>query len=93
MIVPKNLIYHLVERLEKNKGPLGQYAKEAHGYFTYPKLEGEMGNKMIFRGKECLVWSVNNLLDTEYYDHLSRFKKMSIHEMGRNFSFGLNYKF
>jgi iron complex outermembrane receptor protein len=39
------------------------------------------------------VWSINNLLDTEYYDHLSRFKKMGIHEMGRNFSFGLNYKF
>ena len=52
----------IFERLESNKGPLGQYAKEAHGYFTYPKLEGEIGNKMIFRGKECLVWSVNNYL-------------------------------
>ena len=39
------------------------------------------------------VWSINNLLDEEYYDHLSRFKKMGIHEMGRNISFGLNYKF
>lgn len=39
------------------------------------------------------VWSINNLLDTEYFDHLSRFKKMGIHEMGRNISFGLNYKF
>ena len=52
----------IFDRIEKNKGPLGQYAKEAHGYFTYPKLEGEIGNKMIFRGKECLVWSVNNYL-------------------------------
>jgi len=39
------------------------------------------------------VWSINNLLDEEYYDHLSRFKNMGIHEMGRNISFGLNYKF
>lgn len=52
----------IFERIEKNKGPLGQYAKGTHGYFTYPKLEGEIGNKMIFRGKECLVWSVNNYL-------------------------------
>ncbi len=43
-------------------GPLGQYGKEAHGYFTFPKLEGEINPKMKFRGKEVLTWSLNNYL-------------------------------
>ena len=41
---------------------MGQHAKESHGYFTFPKLEGPIGNKMTFRGKEVLVWSINNYL-------------------------------
>ena len=36
--------------------------KKAHGYFTFPKLEGEISNKMFFRGKEVLVWSINNYI-------------------------------
>ncbi len=43
-------------------GPLGQYGKEAHGYFMFPKLEGEIHPKMKFRGKEVLTWSLNNYL-------------------------------
>lgn len=45
-----------------NYGPLGMYADAADGYFMFPKLEGEISNKMIFKGKECLVWSLNNYL-------------------------------
>lgn len=52
----------IFDKIKKNRGPLGQHAKGVHGYFTFPKLEGEISNKMIFRGKECLVWSVNNYL-------------------------------
>jgi glycine C-acetyltransferase len=52
----------LFDKLKENRGPLGKYSKEAHGYFTFPKLEGEISNKMIFRGKERLVWSLNNYL-------------------------------
>ncbi|MCX8481295.1 MAG: pyridoxal phosphate-dependent aminotransferase family protein, partial [Sediminibacterium sp.] len=43
-------------------GPLGQHRKNAHGYFTFPKLEGEIGSKMLFRGKEMIIWSLNNYL-------------------------------
>ena len=43
-------------------GPLGQYGKEAKGYFMFPKLEGEIHPKMKFRGKELLTWSLNNYL-------------------------------
>ncbi len=52
----------IFEKIEQNRGPLGMHAKEAHGYFTFPKLEGDISNKMIFRGKEKLVWSLNNYL-------------------------------
>ena len=43
-------------------GPLGQHQKMAHGYFSFPKLEGEIGPYMMFRGKEHLIWSLNNYL-------------------------------
>ena len=43
-------------------GPLGQYGKDAHGYFAFPKLEGEIHPRMKFRGKEVLTWSLNNYL-------------------------------
>jgi glycine C-acetyltransferase len=36
--------------------------KRAHGYFAFPKLEGELGNRMYFRGEEKIVWSLNNYL-------------------------------
>lgn len=45
-----------------NLGPIGQYAKSVHGYWTFPKLEGEISTRMHFRGKEKLVWSLNNYL-------------------------------
>ncbi len=52
----------IFEKVMKNMGPLGAHIKEAHGYFTFPKLEGEIGPKMIFNGKEKLNWSLNNYL-------------------------------
>jgi glycine C-acetyltransferase len=52
----------IFERIKHNRGPLGQHSKQSHGYFTFPKLEGEIANKMVFRGKERLVWSLNNYL-------------------------------
>ncbi|MEY4628656.1 MAG: hypothetical protein RLZZ595_982 [Bacteroidota bacterium] len=52
----------IFERLIKNYGPLGQHRERAHGYFAFPKLEGEISNRMNFRGKEKIVWSLNNYL-------------------------------
>ncbi len=52
----------LFEKILENRGPIGQYSKVAHGYFAFPKLEGEIGSRMIFRGKERIVWSLNNYL-------------------------------
>jgi len=52
----------IFEKLLKHYGNIGQHRKRAHGYFTFPKLEGEIGSRMQFRGKEMIVWSLNNYL-------------------------------
>ena len=52
----------IFEKLIKHKGPLGQHRERAHGYFAFPKLEGNIGSRMKFRGKEVIVWSLNNYL-------------------------------
>ncbi len=52
----------LFEKLKERRGPLGQYSKQTHGYFMFPKLEGEIGAHMKFRGKELIIWSLNNYL-------------------------------
>jgi len=52
----------IFEKIKNNRGPLGQHSKESHGYFTFPKLEGEIGAHMTFRDKPVLTWSLNNYL-------------------------------
>ncbi|HEU4575606.1 MAG TPA: aminotransferase class I/II-fold pyridoxal phosphate-dependent enzyme [Chitinophagaceae bacterium] len=52
----------IFERLVKHYGPIGQHRERAHGYFAFPKLEGEISSRMKFRGKDMIVWSLNNYL-------------------------------
>lgn len=52
----------LFTRILEQAGPLGKYADMAEGYFMFPKLEGELGNRMYFQGKEVVCWSINNYL-------------------------------
>ena len=52
----------LFEKLLQDRGPLGKHSSVAHGYFAFPKLEGEIGPLMKFRGKEMLNWSLNNYI-------------------------------
>lgn len=52
----------LFAKFENKLGPIGDHADKVPGYFSFPKLEGEIGNRMKFRGKECIVWSLNNYL-------------------------------
>ena len=52
----------IFEKIQANRGPLGIHAKESHGYFTFPKLEGEISPHMVFRGRKMLNWSLNNYL-------------------------------
>lgn len=52
----------LFDKLQVDKSPIGQHAKVGHGYFSYPKLEGELAPWMKFRNKMVLNWSLNNYL-------------------------------
>lgn len=51
----------LFDKLQIEKTPLGQFAP-VEGYYIFPKLEGELGNRMKFNGEEVIVWSLNNYL-------------------------------
>lgn len=52
----------IFDRIKKDRGPIGQYQKAGHGYFSFPKLEGEIHPHMTFRGKKVLNWSLNNYI-------------------------------
>jgi glycine C-acetyltransferase len=56
------MVKDLFERIQNNKGPLGRWASQAEGYFVFPKLEGELGPRMQFQGKNILNWSLNDYL-------------------------------
>lgn len=52
----------IFSKFEKRLGPIGDTAEKVPGYYAFPKLEGEIGNRMVFRGKERIIWSLNNYL-------------------------------
>jgi len=52
----------LFEKIYRDKGPLGKWASQAEGYFVFPKLEGQIANRMKFRGKDVITWSINDYL-------------------------------
>jgi len=52
----------IFDKVVNNMGALGQFADSGYGYYFFPKLEGEISNRMKFRGRDVLVWSLNNYL-------------------------------
>ncbi|GAB2469267.1 8-amino-7-oxononanoate synthase [Hymenobacter qilianensis] len=72
----------LFEKIASNRGPLGSHSHYAHGYFTFPKLEGEIKPRMIFRGKEVLTWSLNNYLGLANHPEVRRVDGESAMEWG-----------
>jgi glycine C-acetyltransferase len=62
LIQPNAIMADIFEKLTKHQGPIGQHRERAHGYFAFPKLEGEISSRMKFRGKDMIVWSLNNYL-------------------------------
>ncbi|MGC6428864.1 MAG: aminotransferase class I/II-fold pyridoxal phosphate-dependent enzyme [Flavobacteriales bacterium] len=78
----------LFEKIKQNRGPLGQHAKSAHGYFTFPKLEGEISNKMTFRGKEVLVWSINNYIGLSNLDEIREADQKAAKQWGLGYPMG-----
>jgi glycine C-acetyltransferase len=56
------MVKDLFARIQENKGPLGKWASQAEGYYVFPKLEGDLGPRMTFHGKQILNWSINDYL-------------------------------
>jgi len=62
----------LFDRILQQAGPLGKYAEVAEGYYMFPQLEGELGNRMMFQGKEVICWSINNYLGLANHPEVRR---------------------
>ena len=81
-----------IDFLAKAKqGRVAMFEEETDGYSVL-NLSGNWMTSFLENDLN-IFWSVNNVFDTEYYDHLSRFKTAGIEEMGRNISVGLKYNF
>lgn len=78
----------LFEKLLQNRGPLGKFSSQAHGYYTFPKLEGEIGSRMKFRGKEKIVWSLNNYLGLANHPEVRKADADAAAEYGLAFPMG-----
>ncbi len=78
----------IFERITKNRGPIGQYQNAGHGYFTFPKLEGEISSHMKFRGKEVLTWSLNNYLGLGNHPEVRKVDAAAAAEYGMAYPMG-----
>lgn len=72
----------IFERLVKNYGPIGEHRDRAHGYYAFPKLEGPIGSRMKFRGKEMVVWSLNNYLGLANHPEIRKVDADAASEFG-----------
>jgi glycine C-acetyltransferase len=78
----------IFEKLIKNSGPIGQHRERAHGYFAFPKLEGEINSRMMFRGKEKIVWSLNNYLGLANHPEIRKVDAEAAKEWGLAYPMG-----
>jgi len=78
----------LFKKVLDRPGSLGKYQKEAHGYFAFPKLEGEISSRMMFRGKEKLVWSLNNYIGLANHPEVRKADAEAAAEFGMAYPMG-----
>ena len=78
----------IFNKIDTTFGPLGKYMDQAHGYYMFPKLEGEISNKMKFMGKEKLVWSLNNYLGLGNHPEVRKVDAEAAKEWGLAYPMG-----
>ena len=78
----------LFEKLLIDRGPLGKLSDVAHGYFTFPKLEGQIAPRMMFRGKERITWSLNNYLGLANHPEVRQADSEASKEWGLGYPMG-----
>ena len=82
------MVKDLFERIQNNKGPLGKWASQAEGYFVFPKLEGDLGPRMQFQGKEVLNWSLNDYLGLANHPEVRKADADAAQEFGAAYPMG-----
>jgi glycine C-acetyltransferase len=78
----------IFEKVVAKMGPLGRYYENGHGYYFFPKLEGEIGSRMIYQGKEKLVWSLNNYLGLANHPEVRKADAEAAAKFGLAFQMG-----
>ena len=78
----------LFQRIYENKGPVGKWAAYAEGYFVFPKLEGPISNRMKFKGKEVITWSVNDYLGLANHPEVRKVDAEAAAEYGSAYPMG-----
>jgi glycine C-acetyltransferase len=78
----------IFDKVAKRMGPLGQHQQWSHGYFSFPRLEGEIAPHMKFRGKEHLVWSLNNYLGLANHPEVRKADEQGAAEFGMAYPMG-----
>lgn len=78
----------LFEKIYKDKGPLGKWASQAEGYFVFPKLEGQISNRMKFQGKDVITWSINDYLGLANHPEVRRVDAEASNEYGAAYPMG-----
>jgi glycine C-acetyltransferase len=78
----------LFEKIYKDKGPLGKWASQAEGYFVFPKLEGQISNRMKFQGKEVITWSINDYLGLANHPEIRKVDAQAAADYGSAYPMG-----
>jgi glycine C-acetyltransferase len=74
--------YDIFHRLMKHYDPISKHRERSHGYFAFPKLEGAIGSRMRFRGKEMIIWSISNYLGIANNPEVNEAEKHALKEFG-----------
>lgn len=78
----------LFDRITKDKGPLGKWAEQAEGYYVFPKLEGQISNRMKFNGNEVITWSINDYLGLANHPEVKKVDAEAASEYGMAYPMG-----
>jgi len=78
----------LFEKIYRDKGPLGKWASQAEGYFVFPKLEGQISNRMKFQGKDVITWSINDYLGLANHPEVRKVDAEAANDFGSAYPMG-----